>query len=204
MHRMFFTFVCSILVVVCVKADQDEPDSKSAGGAESANELFQAGEFARAGKLYAQTLAREPRNYRASLRLGEIALLANRLDEAEKWLKKAVVLKPDDKAAKLSLAQAYYRRDEYLKAAPLLRAGGNRIKAKMLESFKGIAPYEVIRGGRGDIGEVCGDGPAASRSGPGEQQQGSHVLPRYGGIGRRASVSGCTAWWDMSSFGIAR
>ncbi len=136
MDRLFFAALCVGLLL----ADRGPADGSAAG---SADELFHAGQFAASAKLYAEILAHDPRNYHATFRLGEVALFANRLDEAERWLTKAITLKPDDTAARTSLAEAYYRRDEFLKAAPLLRAAGKEARAKMLESFKGLTPYEV-------------------------------------------------------------
>ena len=63
---------------------------------DSADRLFQAGKFAEAGKLYSQIVAQNPKDYSAILQLGRIALLSNRLDDAQKWLEKAITLKPDD------------------------------------------------------------------------------------------------------------
>ena len=57
---------------------------------DSANRLFQAGKFAEAGKLYSQLVAQNPKDYSATLQ----PLLSNRLDDAQKWLKKAITLKP--------------------------------------------------------------------------------------------------------------
>jgi predicted aspartyl protease/Tfp pilus assembly protein PilF len=146
--QLLFAVRCAALVLVgslsgCSKADRGQPDTKPTHAAGAADELFQAGQFADAGKLYAATVARDPQDYHATLRLGEIALLANRLDEADQWLTKAIALKPDDTAARLALAQAYYRRDEFLKAAPLLRAAGKEVQAKTLESFKSLTPYQI-------------------------------------------------------------
>lgn len=109
----------------------------------SADALFRAGKFAEAEKLYAPIAARDPRDYAATVRLGHIALLANRLDEAQRWLGKAVALRPGDPEAKLQLAEAFYRRDEFQKAAPLLLAAGREAKAKKLAGFKDQTPYLV-------------------------------------------------------------
>jgi predicted aspartyl protease len=146
MNRSFISVLCVIVLAVsflgCGKGNRGQPDAKPET-TEPADELFQAGQFAEAEKLYAEVIGRDPQNYHATFRVGEIALLSNRLDEAEKWLTKAITLKPDEAAAKLSLAQAYYRRDEFLKAAPLLRAASKEAKAKTLESFKGLTPYQI-------------------------------------------------------------
>ena len=123
-------------------------------GIDSANQLFQAGKFSEAGKLYSQIVAQNPKDYSATLQLGHIALLSNRLDDAQKWLEKAISLRPDDADAKIMLAQAFYRRDDFQKAAATLNAvdvNSNKLireqyptlNVAMFESFKGQTPYEL-------------------------------------------------------------
>ena len=51
----------------------------------SAEWFFQAGQFAEAGKVYSQIVAQNSKDYSATLQLGRIALLSNRLDDAQKW-----------------------------------------------------------------------------------------------------------------------
>ncbi len=58
----------------------------------NANRLFEAGNFAEAGKLYARIADHDPKDYSATLQLGRIALLSNRLDDAQKWLEVAIAL----------------------------------------------------------------------------------------------------------------
>jgi predicted aspartyl protease len=121
---------------------------------DSANRLFQAGKFAEAGKLYSQIVAQNPKDYSATLQLGRIALLSNRLDDTKEWLEKAISLRPDDADAKIMLAQAFYRRDDFQKAAAalsgvdvssnkLIREQYPTLNVAMLESFKGQTPYEL-------------------------------------------------------------
>ena len=52
---------------------------------DSADRLFEVGKFAEAGELYARIEAQNPKDYSAILQLGRIALLSNRLDDAQKW-----------------------------------------------------------------------------------------------------------------------
>jgi tetratricopeptide (TPR) repeat protein len=226
MPRLFSTFVCSVLVVVgffpaCSKAAQDKPGTKPAAAATSADELFQAGDFAEAGRLYAEAVAWDAQNYHATLRLGEIALLANRLEDAEKWLRKAIDIKPDDKAAKLSLAQAYYQR--YLKAATRLGQAGNGSRAKLLESFRGMTPYDILGQGEETSAKFVANpqnqatvgigGGGKVKSVPfildklalgGDAQRNARGLYEGTSPGQRPSVSGSMAWWDTSSFGTVR
>jgi len=121
---------------------------------DSADRLFQVGKFAEAGKLYSQIAAQNPKNYSATLQLGRIALLSNRLDDAQKWLEKAITLQPGDADAKVMLAEVFYRRDDFQKAAASLNgvdvSSNNLIISQYptlnvakLESFKGQTPYEL-------------------------------------------------------------
>jgi predicted aspartyl protease len=121
---------------------------------DSANRLFEAGKFVEAGKLYARFAAQKPKNYSATLQLGRIALLSNRLDDAKKWLQAAAALQPDDTDAKVMLAEAYYRRDDFQRAAASLsgiEVSTNKLiisqyptlNIAKLESFKGQTPYDV-------------------------------------------------------------
>src|SRR4029453_13699637 len=87
---------------------------------DSADRLFQAGKFAEAGKIYSQIVAQNPKDYSATLHLGRISLLSNRLDDAQKWLEKAIALKPGDADPKVMLAETFYRRDDFQKAVAAL------------------------------------------------------------------------------------
>ena len=148
----------AILVLASVTRSQSaaaEPTAESKQSEiDSANRLFQAGKFAEAGKLYSQIVAQNSKDYSATLQLGRIALLSNRLDDTQKWLEKAISLRPGDTDAKIMLAQAFYRRDEFQKAAAalsgvdvssnkLIREQYPTLNVAMLESFKGQTPYEL-------------------------------------------------------------
>jgi hypothetical protein len=130
---------------------------------ESADRLFEAGKFDAAGKHYSKIVARNPEDHSAILQLGRIALLSNRLDEAQKWLEKALVLQPDDTDAKVILAEVFYRRDDFQKAAAALNGvdvSSNELiiqqyptlNVAKLKSFKGQTPYELQ--GNGEITHV--------------------------------------------------
>ncbi|MFB0543871.1 MAG: aspartyl protease family protein [Candidatus Bathyarchaeia archaeon] len=112
-------------------------------GLDSADDLFKAGRFEEAERVYSKIIKEDPENHRAVARIGHIALLANRLDDAERWLTKAIRLEPEDQALKSLLAEVYYRRDEFKKAAPLLRAIGREAMARKLESFRDVLPYQI-------------------------------------------------------------
>src|SRR6266545_2494520 len=121
---------------------------------DSAGRLFKAGKFADAGKLYSQIVAQNPKDYSATVQLGRIALLSNRLDDAQKWLEKAITLQPGDADAKVMLAEVFYRRDDFQKAAASLNGvdvSSNKLiisqyptlNVAKLESFKDQTPYEL-------------------------------------------------------------
>jgi predicted aspartyl protease len=124
-----------------------------------ANRLFQVGKFSEAGKLYLRIATQNPKDYSATLQLGRIALLSNRLDDAQKWLEMAITLNPGDADAKAMLAEVFYRRDEFQNAAASLsdvEVSSNKLIASQypalnvakLESFKGQTPYEVQGNGQ--------------------------------------------------------
>jgi hypothetical protein len=137
---------CSFLGQAAPQPTQSEIDA--------ADRLFQAGKFAEAGKLYLRIVAENPNDYPATLQLGRIALLSNRFDDAEKWLEQAISLQPKETDAKVMLAEAFYRRDDFQKAAASLSGvdvSSNKLiisqypalNVAKLESFKGQTPYEL-------------------------------------------------------------
>ncbi len=111
-----------------------------------ADTLFRAAEFSQAEALYEDTLKNEPGNYRATLQLGRIALLGNRFADAERWLKKAIELKPEENEPKALLAEAYYRQDNFKEAAPLFQAIGKTPMADKLQYFSNKVPYQIESG----------------------------------------------------------
>ena len=151
----------AIIVVACAI----RPQSATAATAEPiaqakqsesdlAGRLFQAGKFSEAGKLSSQIVAQNPKDYSAILQLGRIALLSSRLDDAQKWLEKAITLKPNDNDPKVMLAEVFYRGDDFQKSAAslkgvdvssnkLIREQYPTLNVGMLESFKGQTPYEL-------------------------------------------------------------
>jgi predicted aspartyl protease len=133
------------------------PQSKQSG-IDSADRLFQAGKFSEAGKIYSQIAAQNSKDYSATLQLGRIALLSNRLDDAQKWLEKAIALQHGNTDAKVMLAETFYRRDDFPKAAAaldgvdvssnkLVREQYPTLNVAMLESFKDQTPYELHANG---------------------------------------------------------
>ncbi|PYI47345.1 MAG: hypothetical protein DMF11_06345 [Verrucomicrobia bacterium] len=142
------TFAVACCFAVHAISQPKEPEM------ESADRLFQAGKFDAAGKHYSKIVAQNPKDHSAILRLGRIALLSNRLDEAQKWLEKAKTLQPDDTDAKVMLAEVFYRRDDFQKAAASLNGvdvSNNKLiisqyptlNVAKLESFKGQKPYDL-------------------------------------------------------------
>jgi len=126
-----------------------------------ADDLFKAGKFAEAEQHYAEALLTNPENIQALARLGTIALLANRLDDAQRWLTRAIELKgseswsrrvfdslarrwfgPEQQTPEALLGQVFYLRGDYQQAAPLLRTGWKTLADK-LESFGDVRPYHI-------------------------------------------------------------
>jgi hypothetical protein len=153
---MKFARTCIAVVAIIAPSSlsgQATPQARQSE-TDSADRLFREGKFAEAGKLYSQIAAQNPKDYSANLQLGRIALLSNSLDDAQKWLEKAVTLKPDEADPKVMLAEAFYRRDDFQKAAASLKGvdvSSNKLIASQyptlnvakLESFKGQTLYEL-------------------------------------------------------------
>jgi hypothetical protein len=153
---MKYASICVALAVLVASWSLSRPATSEpkSSDIESANRLFEAGKFAEAGEVYVRIAADNPKDYSAILQLGRIALLSNRLDNAEKWLEQAIALKPSDVDAKIMRAEAFYRRDDFQKAVSALNGvdvGTNKLiieqyptlNVAKMESFKGQTPYEI-------------------------------------------------------------
>ena len=148
--------ICIALVVVLALCSFSGQATSQAQSPEidAATQLFQAGKFAEAGKLFSRMAAENPPDHSATLQLARIALLSDRLDDAQRWLEKAITLQPGDADAKVMLAEVFYRRDDFQKAAAALSGvdvSSNKLiisqyptlNVAKLESFEGQTPYEV-------------------------------------------------------------
>jgi predicted aspartyl protease len=153
---MKYASICIALAVMVAPCGFTAPAASQPKPSEieAADRLFEAGKFAEAGELYARVVAQDPKDYAATLQLGRIALLSNRLDDAQGWLDKAIALRPSEDDAKVMLAEALYRRDDFQKAAAALTGvdvASNKLiisqyptlNVAKLESFKDQTPYAV-------------------------------------------------------------
>ena len=128
-------------------------DRATAADLAPADALFQQGKFAEAHKIYAEIEQRDSKNFRATIQLGYIALLENKLVDAETWLHKALELKHNDADAKIMLAEALYRKNDFFHAARAMAGLGPQDAAKLanystlnqakLESFHDDDPYKL-------------------------------------------------------------
>jgi tetratricopeptide (TPR) repeat protein len=114
-----------------------------------ADALFKAGEFAQAGRAYEEILKNDPKNVHAARQRGYVGLLANTFPDAEKYLKMAITLAPDDQDANRFLADCYTRQDKFSLATPHWQAAGEESYAKLFAAIRGT-PYEI----HGDIGRA--------------------------------------------------
>ncbi|GII64092.1 hypothetical protein Skr01_41770 [Sphaerisporangium krabiense] len=112
-----------------------------AGGGD-ADALFKAGRFEEAGRAYEVILNKDPGNLHAARLRGYVGLLANRFADAEKYLKMALALAPDDKDANYFLADCYIRQDKFGLSAPHWKAAGEDGYAKWFAAVRGEA-YQV-------------------------------------------------------------
>src|SRR6266480_2533647 len=121
---------------------------------------FRLGSLPKLANFTRESPLKIPRTIRQSSSSGRIALLSNRLDDAQKCLERAIILQPGDVDAKVMLAEVFYRRDDFQKAVASLKAvdvSNNKLIASQyptlnvakLESFKGQTPYELHGNGEG-------------------------------------------------------
>jgi hypothetical protein len=111
-----------------------------------ADGLFRGGQFDEAAGVYARIAAADPASYGAALGLGRVELLRNSPTEAEKWLRKALELKPQEREPQALLGEALYRRDKYAQAAPFFEAAGQTAKAEKLKAFGDRVPFLIASG----------------------------------------------------------
>lgn len=111
-----------------------------------ADKLYYQGQFDESAVLYTQAAKNDPAAYGAILKLGRIFLLRNNLEEAEKWLKKAMALKAQEKEPRALMGEVLYRRNEYVQAAPFFAAIGQKAKAEKLMAFKDKTPFLIESG----------------------------------------------------------
>lgn len=109
----------------------------------AADSLYGRGEFAAADSAYAAAIARDSASARAVQRRGIIALYRNRLDDAQRFLRKVLASAPGDTNTVRLLAEACFRADDFKQAAALNRAVGRNAVADQLESFAGQQPYRT-------------------------------------------------------------
>ena len=209
--KMKYASICVALAVIVAPwgfSGQAASEPKPSD-IESANRLFEAGKFAEAGEVYARIAAQNPKDYAAILQLGRIALLSNRLDDAQKWLEQAIALQPGDADAKVMLAEAFYRRDDFQKAAAALNgvdvstnkliiAQYPTLNVAKMESFKGQTPYEVQGDGQTTrVKFLKTESPAAGQRARQRRRRG-HLLHRYRGFGGRARHGVCQGAWPSA------
>jgi predicted Zn-dependent protease len=158
--------ICAALAVI-VAAWSFSSQAKSQtnqSDIETADRLFKAGQFDEAREVCARLVASNPKDHSAVLQLGRIALLSNQLNDAQKWLEQALRLQPGDADAKVMLAEAFYRRDDFQHAAAALNGvdvSTNKLVVEQyptlnvakLASFKGQTPYE-LHGGSSSSGAI--------------------------------------------------
>jgi hypothetical protein len=148
----------AITLALCYSS-AEATSQPSPSGIDSAKKLFQAGKFPQAAGVYSRILAHNSQDYYAIVQLGRIALLSNRLSDAQKWFHKALALQPGDTDTKVMLAEAFYRDDNFEKAADaldgidvstnqLIISQYPTLNTAKLASFKGQTPYEVHGNGK--------------------------------------------------------
>jgi hypothetical protein len=116
----------------------------AAAALERADALFANGYFPEAEAAYMEALHKNFGDLKVNTLLGMIDLFSNRLDDSEKYLRRAAQTGPFQEVAKNLLGEVYYRRDQFPEAARWLRAGGSGERAEPLEAFGDTTPYMIV------------------------------------------------------------
>jgi Aspartyl protease/Tetratricopeptide repeat len=120
-----------------------------ASALDRADAMFAEGFFPEAESVYTDALQKNPGDTKINTLLGMIELFSNRLDESEKYLRRAAQNGPFQNVAQNLLGEVFYRRDKFPEAAQWFRAGGSAERAGPLETFGDAAPY-TINGSAGE------------------------------------------------------
>ena len=107
------------------------------------HKLFNAGKFAEAKAAYSAVLARNSTHLNSMIYMGHTSLLLNQWDDAERWLVKATAIGAKQLVINQLLAELYYRRNDFQKAALYFRAIKRIPMARKLESFNAQTPYKT-------------------------------------------------------------
>jgi predicted Zn-dependent protease len=99
---VFCTALLSPLFASVANAQQSaaSPAPKPAAAPADPAALIRAGHFAEAEQADLRIIAKDPHNFTALVQLGQVALLANHLDDADKWLAKAHAANPSNAGPK--------------------------------------------------------------------------------------------------------
>ncbi len=90
--------------------------SKRSTTAKRALQQYRSNNYREALRLYKKIYQNYPENYCTWFYLGKLYLRANQLDKAERFLKKYTDYFPDVLVAQASLADVYYKKQQYVKA----------------------------------------------------------------------------------------
>lgn len=133
----------ALVVFPTMSSAQKKPKPRGGASANRAQGKFSIGDFDAARELATAVLEAYPDDFRAATVLGQAALLENRLEEAEGWLRHALELKPTHQETRQGLMQAYYRQKRFDLAAPLALSLGEEARAAELAQLAEVEAYRV-------------------------------------------------------------
>ncbi|HEX4818546.1 MAG TPA: tetratricopeptide repeat protein, partial [Nonomuraea sp.] len=102
-----------------------------------ADALFRAGKFDQAARAYEELLQADPANPHVARRRGFIGLMSNRFPDAEKYLRLAAELAPEDKQTHQFLGDCHTRQDKFALSVPQWKAAGNEFYAAWFAAVRG-------------------------------------------------------------------
>jgi hypothetical protein len=133
----------ALVAFPATSSDQKKPKPRGGASANRAQGKFSIGDFEAAREVATAVLEAYPDDFRAATILGQVALLENRLEEAEGWLHHAIELKPTHQETRRGLLETYYRQKRFDLAAPLALSLGEESRAAELTRLAEVEAYRV-------------------------------------------------------------
>lgn len=132
--------VALLLVVAPAVARAAAPTPFARAEAESA---FVSGDFDGAERAFGPRATAEPRDTLANLRMGQLALMANRLPEAKRWLERARAAGATPTRVANLLAETAYRGGDLRESARQSRLAGRDVRATALDSVAARGAWRI-------------------------------------------------------------
>ena len=131
-----------LYLIIMILLSLSAPKSHAAD-LKMASDAFAVGDFEKANAEFNSILSADRDNIKALSGAGQIALLSNKLAEAETIFRKLLGIDPKNQEWKTDLAETFYRRDQFVEAAAYMNEKESAGMIRKLKSFANQTPYQL-------------------------------------------------------------